>query len=519
MPSVTIRWRRSPCSSPTTERRSSPGALREALTGDAVAISEPTELGSRSARVRARSGPAFVEDLVERLSEYDDRLLRQYVDGKRPPTEKQALASLAEQTRLGRMHPVLFGSALGGVGVAEVIAAPAAYLPATEGDADKPMHASVFKIERSPSGHKVAYARVDDGTLAARDHVIVHHRGSTGAIEEYEARAISVGTFDHGAVTIAEPARAGDIATILGVTDIAIGDQLGHWDPARSGRHFPSPGLESVVEARNPAQRTVLFQALQQLSEQDPLIDARLDGVDQEVTVSLYGEVQKEVIAARLETEYGVVADFLPTRTVHIERVAGTGEGNDSTSMGNATLGLRVEPGAIGSGVDYRLGVGIERGYLLPSFHVAIEETLSTELEEGLYGWRVTDCRVSVIHSRYCAPTPSAGEFRRLTTIAFRQALRKAGTTVCAPFSRFDIEIPANALTSVLAKLVTTGATPEPAEVGTMPCRLTGTMPTELVAGFEQRLPGMTAGQGVLFSEPAGYEPVHGIPPSRGTSA
>ncbi|MBA2533172.1 MAG: hypothetical protein H0V23_13910 [Nocardioidaceae bacterium] len=41
-------------------------------------------------------------------------------------------------------------------------------------------------------------------------------------------------------------------------------------------------------------------------------------------------------------------------------------------------------------------------------------------------------------------------------------------------------------------------------------------MPTEEVAGFEQRLPGMTAGQGVLFSEPVGYEPVHGVPPSRG---
>jgi len=87
---------------------------------------------------------------------------------------------------------------------------------------------------------------------------------------------------------------------------------------------------------------------------------------------------------------------------------------------------------------------------------------------------------------------------------------------VCAPVSRFDLEIPADALPSVLAKLVAAGATPEPAEVRTTRCRLTGTMPTEEVARFEQRLPDMTAGQGVLFSEPAGYEPVRGIPPSRG---
>jgi ribosomal protection tetracycline resistance protein len=493
-------------------------ALREALTGDAIAISEPTELGSRAARVSARSGPGFVEELVERLAEYDDLLLGQYVDGAQPPDEEQALAALAEQTRRGRLHPVLFGAALGGVGVADVIDALTRYLPLTDGDAEKPLHASVFKIERGPAGHKLAYARVHQGVLAARDHVVLHHRASTGTITEHPARVTSVGTFDRGAEMIGTTACAGDIATIIGVSDIAIGDQLGHWDPARSGRHFPPPGLESVVQARDPAERSALFQALQQLSEQDPLIDARLDGVDDDVTVSIYGEVQKEVLAARLETEYGVVADFLPTRTVHIERVSGVGEGFDRTSMGNATLGLRVEPGSVDSGVVYRLGSGVERGYLLPSFHVGIEERVATELEEGLYGWRVTDCRVTVIHSRFSAPTPSAGDFRRLTSVALGRALRQAGTTVCAPFSRFELEIPADALTAVLGKLVSVGATPEPAEMGTARCRLTGTIRTEEVNVFEQRLPGMTSGQGVFLTEPAGYEPVAGIPPSRRTS-
>jgi ribosomal protection tetracycline resistance protein len=493
-------------------------ALREALTGDALAITEPIELGTRAAHVLTRSGPSFVEELVDRLSDHDDQLLRQYVDGVRPPTEQQALASLAEQARHGLTHPVLFGAALGGIGVADVVDALTHYLPTNDGDAAKPLHASVFKIERGPTGRRLAFVRLHDGTLAARDRVAVHRRGMTGAISVHEARVTSVSTFDHGSETVAGPARSGDIATILGPTRIAIGDQLGCWDPARSGRQFPSPGLESVVEARNPADRTALFQALQQLSEQDPLIDARLDGVDHEVTVSVYGEVQKEVIAARLESEYGVIADFLPTRTVHIERVSARGEGFDRTTMGNASLGLRVEPGAADSGVAYRLGAGVERGYLLPSFHVAIEETLATEVQEGLYGWRVTDCRVSVIHSRFSAPTPSAGEFRRLTSVAFRQALRHAGTIVCAPVSSFDLEIPTDALTSVLAKLVVAGATPEPAELGTTRCRIVGTMPTEAVDDFEQRLPGMTSGQGAFLSEPAGYDPVHGMPPSRGIS-
>ncbi|MPZ97506.1 MAG: GTP-binding protein, partial [Propionibacteriales bacterium] len=283
--------------------------------------------------------------------------------------------------------------------------------------------------------------------------------------------------------------------------------------PARSGRYFPPPALESVVQARNPVERTVLFQALQQLSEQDPLIDARLDGVDDEITVSVYGDVQKQVLAARLETEYGVVVDFLPTRTVHVERVAGTGEAHAATVLGNATVGLRIEPGAAGSGVTYVMGV--ERGYLLPSFHVAIEETIPAMVTEGLFGWGVTDCVVTLVHGRFHAPTPSAGEYRRLTATTFREALRRAGTVVCAPVSRFELEIPAAAVSAVLAKLVLAGARPEPAEVGTTRCRLAGTMPTDEVDAFEQRLPGMTSGQSMFFSEPAGYVPVHGVPPGR----
>ena len=237
--------------------------------------------------------------------------------------------------------------------------------------------------------------------------------------------------------------------------------------------------------------------------------------MDQEITVDVYGEVQKEVLAARLEADYGVAADFLPTRTVHVERVAGTGEAADRTAMGNASLALRVEPAPVGTGLDYALGDGVERGYLLPSFHVAIEETLAAELGQGLYGWRVTDLRVRVVHSRFHAPTPSAGEFRRLTVTTFRRALQQAGTTVCAPVSRFELGMPAESLPSVLSALVAAGANAEPVEVGTSRCRVTGTIPTGAVAEFERRLPDLTSGRGFLTSEPAGHVPVRGTPPTR----
>jgi ribosomal protection tetracycline resistance protein len=298
-------------------------AIREALTGDAVALTRPSDLGSRSPSVRPRNDAGFLDDLVERLAEYDDQLLRRYVDGAQLLTEPEAMSALARLTATGTLHPVYFGSALTGIGVADVVDGISRYLPAKTPSAEGPLHATIFKIERGPAGRKVAFARLHAGTLAIRDSVVYHHRSPAGALAEREGRATSVSTFTTGTATTAGPAHAGEIAKVVGLPDIEIGDQLGTWDPATGGRHFPPPGLEAVVLARDPADRPVLFEALRRLSEQDPLINARVDGIDEELTVSLYGEVQKEVLAARLASEFGVDAEFLPTRTVCIERVSG----------------------------------------------------------------------------------------------------------------------------------------------------------------------------------------------------
>ena len=64
-------------------------------------------------------------------------------------------------------------------------------------------------------------------------------------------------------------------------------------------------------------------------------------------------------------------------------------------------MGLRVEPRPLGSGVEFRLDVEprlvplyIYRttGAFLGQMEAYVRETL----EEGLSGWRVTDCRVTM---------------------------------------------------------------------------------------------------------------------------
>ena len=165
------------------------------------------------------------------------------------------------------------------------------------------------------------------------------------------------------------------------------------------------------------------------------------------------------MLAARLETEYGVAAEFLPTRTVHVERVAGTGEGDAATAMGNAQLGLRVEPRP-----------GRAPASTTPSARASSAATCcrrSTspsrrrwprELAEGLHGWRLTDLRVRVVHARFSAPTPSAGEFRAADHHDVpRGAARRPGPPSARRSAGFELGVPAESLTAVLAALVGRG--------------------------------------------------------------
>ena len=153
-----------------------------------------------------------------------------------------------------------------------------------------------------------------------------------------------------------------------------MGDTLGDLPGDDAEHHFPLPTLESVVFARRPEQSGSLRAALAQLAEQDPLINVRQDDSRHEISVSLYGDVQKEVIGATLARDYGIEADFRETTTLCIERPARIGEADEviraktktnitgrssplSTNPFFATMGLRVEPRPPGSGVEFRVDI------------------------------------------------------------------------------------------------------------------------------------------------------------------
>jgi ribosomal protection tetracycline resistance protein len=505
------------------------GELREKLELAVLPMGSVSRLGTRDAEVTPSTAAdaGFTARLVDLVAGHDDRLLAAYVDDETSVPYRRLLAELAAQTGRARVHPVFFGSAVTGAGVAALTAGVRELLPAAQGDPGGPVSGAVFKIERGPAGEKIAYARLFSGTVRVRDRLQVTGVGGDGPGGEGKVTAISV--FDGGRAVRRPSVAAGQIGKLWGLSEVRVGDQLGVPRTTGPGHHFDPPTLETVVVPARPADKGALHLALAQLAEQDPLIDLRQDDLRQEVHVSLYGEVQKEVIGATLAADFGLEVGFRETTTICVERPLGTGAAVERLHKAPnpflATVGLRVEAAPAGSGV--RFAVEAELGSMPLAFFAAVEDTVRQTLGQGLYGWEVTDCQVAMTHSGYLAKhsqghqrfnksMSSTGEdFRKLTPLVLMDALRQARTVVCEPIHRFRLEVPDDTLGTVLPVLARLEAVPgAPARRGPS-YRLEGEVPAARVHELQQQLSALTRGEGVLETAFDRYRPVGGPFPTR----
>jgi ribosomal protection tetracycline resistance protein len=501
-------------------------AISERLTPSVVRMGSANALGTRAAGFELFDGAdgTFRASLAEALAEHDDRILASYVEDEGRAPYPQLVAELASQTKHVLVHPVYVGSALTGAGVEPLAAGIAELLPSSNGDADGPPAGLVFKIERDPKGQKIAFVRMFSGTIRTRDQL------SFGA---HEGKVTSLAVFEQGPAVKRPMVSAGEVAKLWGLAEVQIGDQLGESGSDEAEHQFPPPTLESVVAACNPEDRAGLRVALAQLAEQDPLIDVRQNDVLEELSVSLYGEVQREVIQATLAAEYGIEVDFLEATPIHVERPVGTGEAVEvlhaETNPFFATIGLRVEPGPVGSGIEFRLEVDAQSAPLyvyktLASFREHMADYVNWTLREGLAGWQVTDCVVTMNRCMYSVPDgpPSrrgplstAADFRKLTPLVVMRALHKAGTSVCEPVVRGELEVPAESIGAVTAALGRLGASLETqslrGDLATIETVLSAARAQELL----RELSKLTGGEGVLEASFAGYEPVSGSRPER----
>jgi ribosomal protection tetracycline resistance protein len=475
-----------------------------------------TGIGARSAAAVScdRADPVWRGPAIDLLAETNERVIEEFDRTGGDPSASFLERELRAQIAARTIVPVYFGSAITGVGVPELLAGVGEWLPVAEEAPDAPVTGTVFKIARRSSGEKIVYARLFAGCLAVRQRVLLCRRDAFGEPEQIEGRLTGIDRFSTGTAAPAEAASAGDIVGLHGLRAARIGDCIGvDGASAREvARAFPAPALESVVRPVDLAQVTGLRAALEQLAEQDPLISLRQRNEEGEISVRLYGEVQKEVIMETLSRGYGIGATFGPSQTICIERPVGTGEHAEIIfEHGNpfyATVGFRIEPAEPGSGIRYLR----ELGSLPLAFYRAIEETVHETLAQGLSGWEVTDGVVTLTQVGMC-PISTAEDFRKLAPLVLMQALCRAGTEVCQPVEELDLEIPEDTFGAVCGALVHARATFLNASRDGSSYRIVCEIPTAELRELEQRLPGLTRGDGGWLTTFTGYIPVTGEPP------
>jgi ribosomal protection tetracycline resistance protein len=330
----------------------------------------------------------------------------------------------------------------------------------------------------------------------------------------------------------------GEMAMVRGLGEVRVGDAIGEPPPGQEvTARFPRPALEAVVFPLRPELAGSLRAALGQLAEQDPLIDVRQDEHRHEIAVSLYGEVQKEVIQATLARDYGIAVDFRETTAVCIERPGRVGEAEEviaaktksnitgrsspmSTNPFLATLALRIEPAPAGSGIEVRTDVEVR---LVPLYIFRTTEAFATQLDayvkdalqEGPNGWQVTDCRVTITDSGYAAPATSAADYRRLTELLVASALDRAGTWVCEPLADLSLEMPSSTAPGVLGVLGRLGGRVTSQFSANGLTRASAVLPVARVRTLQHQLPGLSMGEGLLEARPGGYQPIGDNPPTR----
>ncbi|MEK4498219.1 translation factor GTPase family protein [Bacillus sp. FSL R12-0069] len=473
--------------------------IKEMLSNEAFPFYSAQNEGTKEARILEYKS---YDDCVELLAPYNESLLTSYVNNEIIP-DALLRKELEKKIQQANVYPIFFGSAMTGIGVTELLENISALLPANNSSPDEELSGVVFKIEREPSGEKIAYVRLFSGSLHIRKYVDIQRDEFLPHKEKIKKMCL----FHNGDAIQTSTVPSGEFCKVWGLNDIKIGDIIGQQTDYIKDIHFAEPQMEAAIDAVSKEQIHDLYAALMELCEEDPLIQVWKDDVHNELYIRLFGEVQKEVIETTLFEKYNLQVTFSNTRVVCIEKPIGIGNSvevmGEKTNPFYATVGFKVERGELNCGITYKLGV--ELGSLPLAFHKAIEDTVFQTLKQGLYGWEVTDISVTLTHTGYASPVTTASDFRNLTPLVLMDALKKAETYVYEPVNEFELTVPEHAISTAMYNLAAIPATFAEPIFNNNSYQLTGSLPVAKTENFKRMLHSFTEGEGIFTTRPAGF--------------
>ena len=439
--------------------------------------------------VDAGSDKEEYDRFVEEVSLTDETMLEAYME-----TGSVDFADIQNLVRNRKFFPVFFGSALKYEGVDEFLKSFASLvIPPVYGSE---FSARVFKIARDEAGNRLTYMKLMGGSLSVRemigDEKVTGIRVYSG--EKYENR---------------DRVEAGEVCVVTGLKSTKAGGGLGLLSGTEIGSVLKQV-MSYKVELPEDEPAHVFLPKIREISEEIPELSVKYSEEKKEITISLMGEVQTEVLKHLIKERYNVDIGFGEGHTLYKETIAETvyGVGHFEPLRHYAEVELRLEPAERGSGLSFASEVS-EDELSLNYQRLILSHLEEKEYKGVLTGSPITDMKITLVAGRAHLKHTEGGDFRQATYRAVRHGLMQARSVLLEPVYEFKLEVPEEAIGRAMTDIgKMNGSFTSPENISGKAV-LTGMVPVSEVKNYALELRAYTKGEGVLTLTPSDYEVCH----------
>ncbi|MCD6232397.1 elongation factor G [Candidatus Aerophobetes bacterium] len=412
----------------------------------------------------------FYDNLVERASESDEKLLEEFLE-KGSLKEEEIKKGIRRMTLTNRIVPVFCGSALKNKGIRLLLDAIIDYLPSpvdippAEGlnplyrvkekitpSPEAPFSALAFKIVTDPYVGKLNYIRVYSGEIVVGCSVY-------NATKKQEERVGRILEMHANYRKERKKLRAGEIGAILGPRNISTGDSLCDKENPIifEGMEFAEPVISVAIESKTKADENKLVFSLSKLSEEDPTFRFSQDKETGQMIIWGMGHLHLEIIIERLKREFNVEVRVGRPRVAYKEAAGKKARARGEyirQSGGKGQYGdvwLEVEPAS----EKEELFVDKIKGGIIPKeFIPAIKSGVEEAMRNGVIrGYPVVRTKVTLIGGSYHPVDSSEIAFKTAAFIAFRKAFELAEPYLLEPIMRVRIKTPQSYVGDVIGDI------------------------------------------------------------------
>jgi len=413
------------------------------------------------------------EDLVAKMSSYDESIMEHYLEGEEVPVDKLKKAIRAATVK-GEFVPVFCGTAFKNKGVQPVIDAVVDYLPSPKdvppvqaivpgsdeivelrADHDGPFAALAFKVATDPFVGRLTFFRVYSGTLKKGNYIQNVNKDK----KERLSRLIYMHSDKREDV---DEVGAGEIVAGIGFKFTTTGDSLATMDNPLllEEMNFPEPVIQIAIEPETKNDVNKLGKGLAALREEDPTLKVQVDNETGQTLLSGMGELHLEIIIDRLKREFGANVRVGKPHVSYRETIK---QGSDveakyaRQSGGKGQYGhvkVKYEPLEAGSGFvfeDKTVGGSIPKEYINP-IRVGIEESMQ---DGAVAGYPVVDLKATLYDGSYHEVDSSEMAFKIAGSMSLKEALKKGKSYLLEPIMAVEVTTPEEYMGDIIGDLNT----------------------------------------------------------------